>query len=123
LLTKTLIFIFFLIGIIYWENIYTATTFIAAAFFLLFHYLYIQQPYRSRFYLAYLVCLIPFFLVNGVLTGGYTQNPIVIYNPQEYLGIRIGSVPVDDAGYNFLLLLGVITIYELFQKRSSLNLN
>lgn len=116
-LTKGFIFLFFLIGILYWPHLYTSTTFLLSGFFLLYHLLFIDNSYRSRFYLAYLVSWIPFMLVNGVLTGGYTLEPVVIYNPEEYLGIRLTSVPFDDSVYSFLLLLGTITFYEYFRNR------
>jgi len=115
-ISPILILLFLLIGILHWGHIYTCTTFLLAASFLCYHYIGIKNTYRSRFYLAYLVSLIPFFLVNGVLTGGYTQNPVVIYNPEEYLGIRITSVPLDDSIYSFLLLLMITTLYEYFKK-------
>jgi len=111
-LTVSLIIILLFIGLIRWGHLYTSVTFLSAGGFLLYHYVYASGAYRSRFYLAYLVSLIPFLIVNGILTGGYTQEPIVVYNPQEYFGVRITSVPLDDAVYGFLLLLGVVTLYE-----------
>ena len=104
--------VFLAVGFVSWGRLYTSTTFLLAGFFVFYHFLFLDGSYRSRFYLAFLVSLLPFLLVNGVLTGGYTEEPIVIYNPEEYLGIRITSVPVDDAVYGFLLLFGVVTLYE-----------
>lgn len=115
-MTLGLIAIFLAVGFLYWGHLYTSTTFLLAGFFILFHFLFLDGSYRSRFYLAFLVSLLPFLLVNGVLTGGYTEQPIVIYNPEEYLGIRITSVPLDDAVYGFLLLFGVVAFYEHFRK-------
>jgi lycopene cyclase domain-containing protein len=114
-LTPLMIVLFLAIGLLYWGNLYTSTTFLLTGGFLLFHYLFLDGHYRSRFYLSYLVALIPFLIVNGVLTGGYTQQPVVIYNPEEYLGIRITSVPLDDAVYGFLLIFGVVTLFEHFR--------
>ena len=111
-ITLGLIAIFLAVGFLYWGHLYTSTTFILTGFFILYHFLFLDSAYRSRFYLAFLVSFLPFLLVNGVLTGGYTEQPVVIYNPEEYLGIRITSVPLDDAVYGFLLLFGVVTLYE-----------
>jgi lycopene cyclase domain-containing protein len=115
-ITLALIVLFLAVGFVHWGRQYTSTTFLLSGFFLLYHYLFLDGSYRSRFYLAYLVSLLPFLLVNGVLTGGYTAQPIVIYNPEEYLGLRITSVPVDDAVYGFLLLFGVVTLFERWRK-------
>lgn len=111
-LTPLMAFGFLLVGLLYWGRLYTSTTFLLTGAFVLYHWLFLDGRYRSRFYLAYLVSLIPFLIVNGVLTGGYTEAPIVIYNPEEYLGIRITSVPLDDSVYGFLLLFGVVTLFE-----------
>ena len=56
--------------------------------------------------------LIPFLLINGFLTGSFTQEPVVIYNPDEILGIRILNIPVEDSIYNMLMLLIVVFFYE-----------
>lgn len=114
-LTIFLIVIFLIIGFWKFWHMYTATTFLLSGFFLLFHFLFLKNTYRARFYLAYLVSWVPFMIVNGVLTGGYTKEPIVIYNPEEYFGLRISSVPLDDSIYSFLLLLMVVTLFERFR--------
>lgn len=116
-LTPLLIVVFLVTGLFFWSHMYTATTFLLSSFFLLYHYLFVPGNYRSRFYLAYLVSWVPFLLVNGVLTGGYTREPIVLYNPEEYLGIRVTSIPLDDSVYSFLLLLATVTLYEFFRKK------
>jgi lycopene cyclase domain-containing protein len=57
---------------------------------------------------AYLFHLIPFFLVNGILTA----LPVVWYNNAENLGLRLGTIPVEDAAYSLILLLGSVFIME-----------
>lgn len=99
------------------EKAYTSTTFILTGGFLLYHYLFLLNTYRTRFYRAFLVILIPFLLVDGILTGGFTQEPIVVYNPAEFMGLRIVSVPLEDAVYGFLHLFGVCYWMEWWRKR------
>lgn len=119
IISWTLVLLFFGLGFWKFWHMYTATTFLLAGGFLLGHKLWIKGPYRSRFFLAYAVSWIPFILVNGVLTGGFTREPVVIYNPDEYFGFRIGSVPIDDSIYSFLLLFSVVTIYEGLKNEQS----
>lgn len=112
-LTYFLIIVFFITGIFSWNITYSCTTYLVAAFYLLWHVLYVKNPkIRSRFYLAYLVTWLPFVFVDGVLTGGYQQEPIILYNPEEFLGFRVTSLPFEDSIYLIPLFLGIITIFE-----------
>ena len=67
----------------------------------------------AKFYRAYIVSQIPFFIVNGLLTS----LPVVMYNDSENLGIRITTIPIDDTIYSFLLLLMTISLMEFFRKK------
>ena len=115
-ITASLILSLLFLGFARWSHMYTATTFLLTGFFLLFHLLFLEGRYRIRIYLAYLLSWIPFLLVNGALTGAFTAEPVVCYNPDEYFGIRISSVPIDDSVYSLLLLLIVVTFFEFFRK-------
>ncbi len=110
-----LLILFLTVGILYLNHLYTATTFLLCASFQAFHLWFYPPNWRSRFYLGYAVTLIPFLLVNGVLTGGFTNAPIVQYNPDEYLGLRLGSIPIDDMAYGYLLLFSCTTLFEIFR--------
>lgn len=116
-LTLVLGVVLLTIGLIHWEKAYTSLTFLYTGLALLYHYFCTNASYRGRFYLAYLVVWIPFVLVNGVLTGGFTEEPVVVYNTLEFMNIRITSIPLEDSVYNLLLFLGVISIYEHLKVR------
>lgn len=119
MMTVLLIIIFLGLGLWKLEHIYTSTACLLSGFLLLYHWLFIKPGYRGRFYLAYLITCIPFLIVNGILTGGFTESPVVMYNPDENFGVRIGTVPVDDFAYSFLMLLANISLFEAFGKRPS----
>ena len=70
-------------------------------------------PFMGKFYRTYLVSLIPFLIVNGILTS----LPVVIYNDTENLGIRIFTIPVEDTMYSLLLLLINVVLFEFFKKK------
>jgi lycopene cyclase domain-containing protein len=59
----------------------------------------------QSFLLSFLVMLIPFFIVNGILTGSFIENEVVWYNDFENLGIRLFTIPVEDTVYAFTLIL------------------
>ena len=56
--------------------------------------------------------LIPFLIINGFLTGSFSETPIVNYNPNQIIGLRIFNIPIEDTMYSLLMLLIVIAIYE-----------
>lgn len=97
---------------------YTFVTFSTTAIFLALHLLYARQDYMGRFYITFLVILFPFFLVNGALTGMFTPEPVVWYDDTKNLGLRIGTIPIEDSVYALLLLLMNTTIYEALKTRS-----
>jgi hypothetical protein len=51
------------------------------------------------------------------LTGGFTNEPIVLYHPPEFSGWRIVSIPIEDSLYSLLMLMGITTIYEYRKER------
>jgi len=67
----------------------------------------------KRFWIIYAFGLIPFFIVNGLLTS----IPIVVYNNQENLFIRLTTIPIEDTIYNLLLFLCNVSLYEWFRKK------
>lgn len=104
-------------GFAFWDKIYTSTTFLLTGAFLFYHVLFLDGHYRSRFYFAFVFILIPFLAVDGILTGGYTKAPIVLYNPEEYLNFRVLSIPFEDIVYGFLMLLAIVTIIEYWRSK------
>jgi lycopene cyclase domain-containing protein len=95
---------------------YTSVTFMLVAILHLVHLKYFHTKFLGRFYLAYLVHLVPFLLVNGVLT----YLPVVIYNDVYNLGLRIVTIPIEDTMYSMLMLLLTISVYEGLRQRFSI---
>ena len=97
-----------IIAILNIDKIYTAFNFLSAIIVLLYIQFFLKPVWLGRFYVGYLFSLLPFFIVNGILT----YLPVVRYNDAENLGIRIVTIPVEDSIYCLLLLLMNITVYE-----------
>jgi lycopene cyclase domain-containing protein len=116
-ITISLIVILIILGVANLQRWYTSVTFILTGLFLLYHTVKIKQLYMGRFYVTFLVILIPFFIVNGILTGSFIDEPIVWYNDAENLGIRMGTIPIEDSIYGMLLILMNITIADQLEKR------
>lgn len=96
---------------------YTVVTFLFTAAFLLLHLFVIKSSYLGRFFFTYMIILVPFFLVNGALTGSFSSEPVVWYDDTRNLGIRLGTIPIEDSVYGLLLLLLNTTIYEWLRNR------
>lgn len=104
-----------LIAVFQMEKLYTSITFCALALLHLIHLRFFGTRHLGRFYLMYVVHLVPFLLVNGVLT----YLPIVWYNNSYNLGLRIVSIPVEDTMYSMLMLLLTISVYEGLRERKT----
>lgn len=74
--------------------------------------------YLQRFYISFLIILIPFFIVNGILTGTGLDEPVVWYNNAENLGIRLFTIPIEDIGYAFTMIFSNILLIEKNKKKS-----
>lgn len=68
----------------------------------------------QKYYLTFLVILVPFFIVNGILTGSFIEDQVVWYNNDENLGIRLLTIPVEDIMYAFTLILTNLALIEYF---------
>lgn len=77
----------------------------------------VKGVYMGKFYRFYFWHLIPFFIVNGILTGTGIDQEVVWYNNTENLGIRMGTIPVEDSLYSLSLMLMNITILEYLKSR------
>lgn len=117
-------------GVFVWnlDKIYTASSFCLFALLMLFQ-MFFQWKYARRFYISFIVIYIPFFFVNSALTGSYSQEPVVFYDDAENLGIRVGTMPLEDSFYCFSMLYGSVLLFEYFRikwnysKNMSLQLN
>ncbi len=69
------------------------------------------------FYLTFLVILIPFVIVNGILTGSFIDEEVIWYNNAENLGIRFFTIPVEDFAYAFsMIFFNLLLIGQLEKK-------
>jgi lycopene cyclase domain-containing protein len=95
------------------HQLYTRVTFSLLAFLVVLFQFIFRVRWLSRFYMAYVVSLIPFYIINGILT----TLPVVLYNNTENIGIRVGTIPVEDHFYMMALLLMNIGFFEYFKSK------
>lgn len=97
-----------------YHKLYTLVTFGTLVPLLVYVFFVLKAKWLNRFFLAYAVTLIPFYIVNGLLTS----IPVVIYNNNQNLGQRIGTIPLEDHFYCMALLLMNIAFFEYHQQKS-----
>lgn len=96
----------------FFPRLYTTVCFLFTATILLVRLIKRGAPWLGRFFVTYFIALIPFLLVNGWLTGMFTDEPVVWYGSNEIIGLRLGSIPIEDAIYLLGYLLLVVWLYE-----------
>lgn len=99
--------------LLYHDRVYTVVTFALLLLLIIYVAFVKKAEWLSRFYLAYLVSLLPFYMVNGLLTS----IPVVLYNNAENMAFRVGSIPFEDHFYSLALLLMNMCWFEYFKLR------
>ena len=101
------------------DRSYTFWNFLFCGLFLIYSTMK-KRGYHANFLISYFFHLIPFLIVNGILTDGnfdfnFSTDPVVWYNNDENLFIRFITIPIEDFFYSMLLLLMNVTFYEKFK--------
>lgn len=104
-------------------HLYTSLKVGSASLAVLAVLLRMRPDYLARFLLMYLVSWGPFLLMNGVLTGSFIDGQVVWYAKAHTLGLRIGTIPVEDAYYSLMMLLLTTVTYEALRHRSERHLS
>lgn len=97
------------------DKIYTFVTFTLLGMFFIIKTILSLKYDIMKVYITYAISLLPFLIVNGLLT----YLPIVNYNNSENLSIRILTIPLEDFFYGLLLFLINVSVYEYISKKQS----
>lgn len=117
---KVITGILFLVGlsvtVLNFDKTYTVFNFGVFTVLMLLQLIF-KWKYIRRFYLSFILIYIPFYFVNSALTGSYTEKPVVFYDNAENLGIRIGTMPLEDSFYCFSMLYGSVLLFEYLRRK------
>lgn len=72
----------------------------------------------NSFYITFLIILVPFVVINSILTGSFIPDEVVWYNNAENLGIRFLTIPIEDFAYAFSMLLFSLQIISYLEFKS-----
>lgn len=112
-----LVLVLLFVGVMNITRAYTASACLSTAGLLLFLKYVAKVNWLPSILSIYPILLIPFFIVNGILTGSWIDEPVVWYNNNENLGIRMGTIPIEDTVYGLELILMNIWLSDYFQHR------
>lgn len=102
------------VALLHPDKIYTLVTATATIAAMIYLHFIARVPWIGQASLVFTVLMLGFFPVNGVLTGTGLESPIVNYNPGDFLGIRMGTIPVEDAVYGYTQFLLVLYFFKKF---------
>jgi len=116
LIVFTSVVVLGVVGLLYYERIYTLLTVIVMLITLFYLHFIAQKDWLGKASFVYLLLMPGFFAVNGILTGSLISSPVVNYNPDDFLGIRMGTIPVEDAVYGYSQFLLNIYFFKKITK-------
>lgn len=107
-----------LLAIVHHDKPYTFFAFSVLVTLLAVTKFLLKAVWLTRFYLTFIVLLLPFFIVNGLLTGTGLNEPVVWYANSTYMGWKLLTIPVEDVFYGMsLVLMNVIILSSIQAKK------
>ena len=104
-----------IIAIFYKSNLYSFYVFLLSSI-LLFLSALIGQLFVNNLIRTFLVSLIPFIIVNGILTGSFNSS-VVLYNSDEIINLRILKIPIEDFFYCFSMISLAMIPYQYLNNK------
>ncbi len=114
IITVFLLLLSFILALLFASRLYSIINFLTLGFVLLYTLTRPVALNMGKFYVAYAVSLLPFYIVNGILTS----IPIVSYNDAQNMGFRVGTIPFEDHFYSMSLILLNLLFFEYFRTKS-----
>ena len=68
---------------------------------------------------AFWIFLAVMYAFKIVANGYLTWRPIVLYNPEFFLGVRVFTIPIEDFVYGFSLITLSVILWEYFKPHES----
>jgi lycopene cyclase domain-containing protein len=103
-----------ILAALFYDRLYTFSAAVSVASLLLFNSRLQRRVDIRTFLSTYVLLLIPFFIVNGILTGTGIPEEVVWYNDTENVTLRVGTIPVEDFLYGFSMIFMNVLLFERF---------
>lgn len=105
-----------ILAILFKDKIYSFVTFLTTAISLIVLYFVLKAEWIGKASFIYLVLMPGFLAVNGILTGTGLDSPIVNYNPKDFIGFRILTIPIEDTVYGYEMILWNLFFFHKLKK-------
>ncbi len=109
-----------ILSILFFHKAYTVVNFVllgVVTYIALIYFKHVLAVYLWVF----LIIMIPFFIVNGLLTGFAIEDEVVWYNESAIIGLRLFTIPFEDIFYAFSLILSNLILIDFLQTRMFLS--
>ncbi len=102
------------LGVAVWGPAYTGLTLLALGLFVVIDHMLGTGLLRMPRYWGFAALVLAF---TAVFNTYLTWRPVVHYGLSHQLGVRIGTVPVEDFGYGLALCSATVAVYQWHQIR------
>lgn len=100
------------------HHLYTFVSLLVFTLILFAGYLFTREVLKY-YYAIFPVLVIPFLIVNGVLTGTGIDQEVFSYHPMAIMGIKLLTVPLEDFFFGFSLVLMTIGLTEVLERKQA----
>lgn len=107
-------------AIVYHNQLYTLVTAVITLLTVVYLHFIAKADWLGQASWVFLILMAGFFPVNGVLTGFGLETPVVNYNPKEFMGFRMFTIPVEDAVYGYSQFVLNIYFFKLFTRNEKI---
>lgn len=104
-----------ILALMHSDKIYTLVTVLLTMSTLIYLHFVVKAEWITQASLVFSILMLGFFPVNGVLTGTGLPSPIVNYNPPDFMGLRMLTIPVEDAIYGYSQFVWILYFFKKFQ--------
>lgn len=109
---------------VYFEHkIYPFVTFLTTAISIFLLYFVLKVKWIGKASFIYLILMPGFLTVNGILTGTGLDSPIVNYNSDKIIGLRIFTIPVEDTIYGYEMILWNLFFFKKLTTKEKIKEN
>lgn len=105
------------VALLYHDKIYTFITALVTLATMVYLHFIAKKEWIGQGSFVFMILMIGFFAVNGVLTGTGLESPIVNYNAQHFLDFRLGTIPIEDAVYGYSQFMLNVYFFQLLRKK------